>query len=275
MQHPKRRSASASGRPQEGSIETKARETADALIERCRHARRDDRLAVLEGFHALKHALRFDAAIESVFSADQVKLNSLARDLAPDVANKIKNLVEVVSSDVFLALAPHAPETGVLTLARRPDVDLDRALSSCKPAPVILLEEPAHLGNVGAAIRVAAATGAAAVITTGHHDPWDPAALRGSAGLHFAQPVIRLPEIPVVDRPLLAIDPDGEVIDPSVLPANAVLAFGSERRGLSDVLLERADRRLAIPMEARVSSLNLATAVAVVLYAWRLGKRRF
>ena len=34
----------------------------DALVRRYRAARRDPELAVLEGFHALKHALRFGAA---------------------------------------------------------------------------------------------------------------------------------------------------------------------------------------------------------------------
>jgi TrmH family RNA methyltransferase len=52
----------------------------------------------------------------------------------------------------------------------------------------------------------------------------------------------------------------------------ALLAFGSERRGLSEALLAAADRRLAIPMRAGVSSLNLASAVAVILYLWRLGQ---
>ena len=48
----------------------------------------------------------------------------------------------------------------------------------------------------------------------------------------------------------------------------AILAFGSERRGLGPALLARAERRIAIPMRAGVSSLNLACAVAIVLYGW-------
>jgi tRNA(Leu) C34 or U34 (ribose-2'-O)-methylase TrmL len=49
-----------------------------------------------------------------------------------------------------------------------------------------------------------------------------------------------------------------------------VLAFGTERAGLSAQLLARADARIGIPMRAGVSSLNLATSVAAVLFAWRL-----
>ncbi len=226
----------------------------------------------MEGLHALKHALRFDAAVISAFSADLDKLSKLARDLAPDVADQMAELIEVVPADLFSAMAPKAPKTGVLALAHRPSADLEKVLSSNCQTPIILLEAPAHLGNVGAVVRVASAAGAGAVITTGHHDPWNPAALRGSAGLHFAQPVLRIDEVPGTDRPLLAIHPEGDPMDPATLPANAVLAFGSERQGLSAALLERADRRLAIPMTAKVSSLNLATAVAVTLYAWRLNR---
>ena len=76
-----------------------------------------------------------------------------------------------------------------------------------------------------------------------------------------------------LDRPLLAIDPDGEAIEPSALPSRALLAFGTERHGLSRELLDRADARIGIPMRPGVSSLNLATSVAAVLFAWRLSPR--
>jgi TrmH family RNA methyltransferase len=109
-------------------------------------------------------------------------------------------------------------------------------------------------------------------VTTGMHDPWDPAALRGSAGLHYALPVGRDDAFArdPGERPLLALDPDGDVLDPRALPPDAVLAFGTERHGLGDALLAGADARLRLPMRSGVSSLNLATAVSAVLFAWRL-----
>jgi TrmH family RNA methyltransferase len=136
---------------------------------------------------------------------------------------------------------------------------------------VVLLEDPRNMGNVGACVRVAAAAGAAAVLTTGENDPWLPDAVRGAAGLHFALPVAAVESLPESDRPLLALDPDGEELRPGMLPPRAVLAFGTERHGISSELLDRADARVAIPMREGVSSLNLATSVAVVLFAARLG----
>jgi TrmH family RNA methyltransferase len=121
-------------------------------------------------------------------------------------------------------------------------------------------------------VRASAPAPAAAVLTTGGHDPWHPDALRGSAGLHYALPVARLPSglPPTLSRPLLALDPAGDPLDPATLPPRAILAFGTERHGLSAELLARADARIAIPMRPGVSSLNLATSVAAVLFAWRL-----
>jgi TrmH family RNA methyltransferase len=241
------------------------------LIERFRLARRDRSRAVLEGFHALKHALRFGAAIEQACAADPDGLWLLARQLAPDIEPALRSLVQFVQPSMLCELTPRPPETGVIAIARRPEVDLAAILGQRGAAPVVLLEAPAHLGNLGAVVRVAAAAGAAAVLTTGPQDPWHPAALRGSAGLHFALPVARLEAVPMRGhRPLLAIHPDGEPLGPGEPPDRAVLAFGSERRGLSPELLAAAERQIAIPMRQGVSSLNLASAVAVILYAWRL-----
>jgi len=143
-------------------------------------------------------------------------------------------------------------------------------LADAAPAPLVLLEDPRTMGNMGACVRVAAAAEAAGVLTTGGNDPWHPDAIRGAAGLHFALPVAAVEALPASDRPLVAIDPDGEVRSPRELPPRAILAFGTERHGLSAELLERADARLGIPMRPGVSSLNLATAVAAVLFAQRL-----
>ena len=237
-------------------------------IDRYRSARSDPGLAVLEGFHPLKHALRFGADVREALSSDPDEVLALAGELAPDVAGRVEGLLERVSRELFEELVPRPPGSGVVALAGRPDVSTADVLDAPGAAPVVFLERPTHLGNLGAAVRVAAAAEAAGVLATGPHDPWHPSALRGSAGLHFALPVTALDELPETDRPLVAVDPDGEAPGGRPLPERALLAFGSERRGLARETLEAADRRIRIPMRSGVSSLNLATAVAAVLYGW-------
>ena len=78
------------------------------------------------------------------------------------------------------------------------------------------------------------------MLTTGTVDPWHPTVVRAAAGLHYAVPVRRITDLPDA---VVGFDPAGDDLRTVRLPAGAVLAFG-------------------------VSSYNLATSVAVALYAW-------
>lgn len=231
--------------------------------------RRKPDIAVLEGFHALKHCLRFGGEVIGCWTADLEALAALRDRLAPDVV--LPPGLQVVDAD---ALAQVVPRAQVVALARRPaGPTVDELLARPGPEPVVLLEAPRHLGNLGAAVRVSAAAGAAGLLSTGTADPWHPDAIRGAAGLQFALPVRRVTGAPesleLHGRPLVALDPDGEPLGPgrATLPPRAVLAFGTERDGLTDALLARCDARVALPMRPGVSSMNLATAVSATLFA--------
>lgn len=243
-----------------------------SLVRRFHEARRREDLVVLQGFHALKHALRFGASVEVVVCVDPGELERLARGFAPELGEQVQRIAVPLELEAFKRLGPYVPHTGVVSIAQRAEVDPLALLHGAGAAPIVLLEDPRNFGNLGAVIRVAAAVEAAGVLTTGKQDPWDPVAVRGSAGLHYALPVARVEALPETDRPLLAFDPEGDRMSPELVPERALLAFGTERDGLSDELLGRADARLRLPMRTGVSSLNLATSVAAVLYSLRLAR---
>jgi TrmH family RNA methyltransferase len=159
----------------------------------------------------------------------------------------------------------------VVAIAKRRLATPEQALDMANPASAVALIEPRHAGNLGAVVRVAAAAGAAGVVVVGGRDPWEPDAIRGAAGLQYALPVARADRFPETARPIVAVDPEGERMDARPIPPGALLVFGTEREGLEGEVLSRADLRVAIPMRSGVSSLNLATAVAVILYASRRG----
>src|SRR4051794_41933391 len=52
-------------------------------------ARRDPELTVVEGFHALKHALRFGAELVEAVAVDPSSLDAMAAELAPDMAGPL------------------------------------------------------------------------------------------------------------------------------------------------------------------------------------------
>lgn len=243
------------------------------LIDQYERARNDSSLAILEGLHPVIHAVRFGARFVNILVTNPEQIQQLADRLAPDTTQKIISQAEAVPPDIFSRLTrPRAPiATGIIAVAWRPTHSLKELLNNKEPQPIILLENPRDLGNTGAAIRVAASAGAAGVLTTGEHDPWHQASIRGSAGLHFALPVIQIDKLPDSDRPLIILDPEeGEFLTLDMIPPRAILAFGGERYGLSKDLISRASKRVRLPMRQGVTSLNLATSVAITLYTWKL-----
>lgn len=225
---------------------------------------------LLDGFHALKHAVRFHAEVPVAVTPDRRAALTLAEELAPDVRDTLDGLLAEVPEDVFKALVPRPHPTAVAALAVRPSraANLETLARVPRPAPVVVLDNPRNLGNAGAVIRLAAGFGATGVVTTGTLDPWHPTVVRGGAGLHFATAVEPLAVHELPPGPVFALDPEGEDIRGLKLPDDALLAFGSERSGLSPELRARADHLVSLPMRPQVSSYNLATSVAMTLFHW-------
>ena len=125
------------------------------IEDRFHNARNDPSLVVIEGFHPLKHAVRFGAELLEVVSRNLEELAALQAEYAPDIANAIDGRVAAIPDEVFARLGPVTPPTGVMAIARRPNVDLTKLLADLNPVPVILLENPRNLFNIGAAVRAA------------------------------------------------------------------------------------------------------------------------
>ncbi|GAA3884884.1 TrmH family RNA methyltransferase [Streptomyces sedi] len=227
------------------------------------------RHVLLDGFHALKHALRFGARVELALTADPAATRELTERLAPDLGERLAATLVDVPPETLRELVGRPHPTGVAALAA--PTPADPALlppPAERAAPLVVLDQPRHLGNVGAVVRLAAGVGAAGVLTTGTVDPWHPTVLRSSAGLHYAVPVGRTEVEALPAGPLLALDPEGEDLRGLTVPEGALLAFGSERAGLTPEVRARADALVALPMRPGVSSYNLATSVAMTLYHW-------
>ncbi|WP_211588537.1 TrmH family RNA methyltransferase [Allorhizocola rhizosphaerae] len=225
---------------------------------------------LLDGFHALKHAIRFGAEVPLAITDDKPGALRLASQLAPDIIPFLDKQLAELASDVFKELLPRAHPTRVASVARRPGYRALRAqlYTESRGAPIVLLDNPRNLGNVGAVVRIAAGFAAAGVVTVGEVDPWHTNVLRGSAGLHFATAVLSAAADDLPPGPVYALDPGGTDIRSLAIPDDALLAFGSERHGISDIIRSRATQLVAIPMRPKVSSYNLATSVAMTLFWW-------
>jgi RNA methyltransferase, TrmH family len=125
----------------------------------------------LEGFHCVKHALRFaPELVHDVRVRSVAEVRGLAERLAPDVLDDL--LARATVGEV-------AHHTGFEARGEVPAPDT--AVLRARTAPLVLLDAPRSPGNAGAVVRVAAAAGASGVACTGPLDPWHPTVLRGSA----------------------------------------------------------------------------------------------
>jgi RNA methyltransferase, TrmH family len=238
------------------------------LTRRFYAAYRNPRLAVLEGFHPARHALRFGAELDVAVTYDPQKLFKLVERLAPESAPGIEGVLQVVTRERFTRLSQRSLSSPLLSICARPDYDIAAVLAA-RAKPVVHLDRPRNPGNVGAVVRVAAAADLGAVTVSGQ-DPWSPVAIRSATGLQFAVPVGRMELATPSDRPIVAVDPDGEPLDTGSLSPDSILVVGGERHGLPAWVHDVAQRSVRVPMRPGVSSLNLATALAAVLYSWRI-----
>ena len=133
---------------------------------------------------------------------------------------------------------------------------------------VLVLDGIQDPGNAGTLLRAAEAFGATGVLMgTGTVSPWNPKALRASAGSAFRVPILRDAKPELLDGRSLRIwatlphgaaDPQPDLVSPTVI------IVGSEARGVSPEWSGIA-QALTIPTRG-VESLNAAMAGTILLY---------
>jgi tRNA G18 (ribose-2'-O)-methylase SpoU len=127
--------------------------------------------------------------------------------------------------------------------------------------------------NLGGLFRNAAAFGIDAVLLDDETaDPLYRRCVRVSIGHVLTVPWTRLASLDELRDhgfTLLALTPSADAVAIGEVdwPERSALLFGSEGPGLSDAWLAAADRRVRIPMQVGVDSLNVAAAAAVAFYA--------
>jgi TrmH family RNA methyltransferase len=234
----------------------------------------EDGLAVAEGFHLLHEARRSGCAIVTIIASESA---------APEVASRARGLSDTrlltLPDALFHGISSTDAPQGVISLVRPPAWTLEDTLRGS--ALVLVLDGLQEPGNAGAILRAAEAFGATgAVLLKGAVSPYNPKALRASAGSLFRLPCVTGAEVPDL---IAAIEQKGIALF-AALPAfggepssadfrrPCALVIGSEAHGVSEGLTRRATP-LTIPT-AGVESLNAAVAAGILLYEARRQRMR-
>jgi 23S rRNA (guanosine2251-2'-O)-methyltransferase len=237
-------------------------------------------MEVLYGVHPVEEALRagrrrFDHVLVARERTDErlERLVALCRQSGVPVRQEAR--------EQLTQLAQTASHQGIVALVRPQEFltleDLYAPLSPDAQTARLLLaldgvEDPQ---NLGALLRVADGSGVDGVMLTERRSaPLSPVAVKASAGatehLRIARVVnlVRaLEDLKKKNLWVIGLDERGSMdYDQFDLTGDCVLVLGREGAGLHDLVRRTCDHLLRIPMAGGVSSLNVSTAGAVVLY---------
>lgn len=234
-----------------------------------------------DGLVAVEGPLLVEEALSRLAGRTLAQVQSVL--VSQTAARKFAGLLERISSEAEIAQIPdrlfdsiaqtETPQ-GIAALVEISVQDLDGALRRPDALMVIAcgLQDP---GNLGTILRSAQALGATALVTLpGTVSPFNPKAVRSSAGAIFKLPLVRNQEptsllerlraarvrIIATDRHSRRSCADADLGGP--------LAFlvGQEAAGLPKEVAQSADLLLSIPIRPGTDSLNAAVAAGIFLY---------
>jgi TrmH family RNA methyltransferase len=227
-------------------------------------------LFLIEGAREIERALAAGLEVVEAYCGEH---------LSPEEARSVAHLSRVLGLEVhelseaaLKKISSREHPAGVLVVARmpRPSLTAFRPPSNALLLVSVGLEKP---GNLGALLRSADAAGADAVLVAGGVDLYSPQVIRNSTGVVFSLPTFAAPEPAVLDWllqhniPIVATTPHTHQTYWDVdLRGPVAIVLGTEHQGLSQTWLERAARKVRIPMQGRADSLNVSVTAALMLY---------
>lgn len=263
-----------------------------------------------EGPQNVREALRLalsDAPHPGLPGLDAVYATEAELERHPDIAADLEAVsqrggvfIRAVSPEVLAAMTDAVTPQGMLAVCSLPALDLHASLAPADLACVLVrVQDP---GNAGTVVRAADAAGArAAVFTSGSVDPFNPKAVRSSAGSLFHVPVVTGADLAYVahaahERGSGILAADGyarvsvdDLADAALLRSAGVAPsddvaydlsrptawlFGNEAQGLTNDEKAHADLAVAVPLYGAAESLNVGTAATVCLYSSARAQRR-
>lgn len=229
------------------------------------------------GVHACELALRQGLAKRLLHAegASNPRVAALAREAG------VQGLpVEAVPPERLDELTGGGVHQGALVRLRRlPTVPIPREIPGGGPSLALVLDGVTDPQNTGAVLRVAVAAGAAVVALPPRRGATlTPGVHRASAGLSLLAPVAApqnlaraVAQLKEAGYWVVAASPGDDAEDATAFdwPERTALVLGGEERGVSRLLREASDFRVALPMDERVQSLNVGVACGALAYLWR------
>jgi TrmH family RNA methyltransferase len=224
---------------------------------------------LIEGLQQVGAAIESGWEVDALLYSENVRASSFGRDLVASFAGKTAE----VTPDVLASIAGREHPQGIVAVGRQRRNTLGSRGQNGYSAALVSPQDP---GNVGTILRTLDAVGGSGLyLLDGGADPYHPTAVRASMGAAFTIPVVEAS----VDDFLTWRRTQGIRLIGTTASAGHdyrdeqpsppwILLFGSEQKGLSEAHRDACDVLVSLPMRGRTSSLNLAVAAGILLFAY-------
>jgi 23S rRNA (guanosine2251-2'-O)-methyltransferase len=231
---------------------------------------------IVYGRNQVRELLRTDSPIDKIFLRRGDREGSILQIIA--MASERGVPVVDVEREKLDALCGGGNHQGVAAMAAEKEYceieDILKIAQERGEEPfIVILDGVEDPYNLGAVIRCAECAGAHGVIIPKRRAAGlTPAAAKSSAGALMHMAVAKVVNIAAAIEKLqelgvwiYAAEADGDDMYGVDMKRPAAFVFGSEGRGVSRLICDKSDYKVAIPMYGKVNSMNVSTAAAVVL----------
>ena len=185
-----------------------------------------------------------------------------------------ESMLNVTSDEVFLKISSTKSPQGILALVKMQEHRLSDIAGG--KGPVLILEGIQDPGNLGTMFRSGEAAGISGIIADKSCvDAFNPKVVRSTMGAIFRVPYMvadnlgaTISEIKNLGHAVYAAHLDGEDFFDEKLPDKCAFLVGNEGAGLSAEIAATANRKVRIPMQGEVESLNAAVSASLLTYEW-------
>jgi len=234
---------------------------------RQKKARVESGLFLVEGIHHVGEVVEAGWDVETILYASGLLTSPFAHDLI----TRLSFQPQPVTAQVMESLADKDNPQGILAIVHQKKTQLKDLKPIVRAVALVSSQDP---GNVGTILRTMDAVGADTLfLLDGGVELYHPSLIRASMGTLFWKPIVQtsFDEFLKWSRQenfqLIGTSAKADVDYRTLVPQTPwILLLGNEQKGLAKEQTAVCDVTVSLPMQGRVSSLNLAVAAGVLLY---------
>ncbi|MEN8186996.1 MAG: RNA methyltransferase [Bacteroidota bacterium] len=233
--------------------------------------RKKSKLFVIEGLREVSLALKGNYLIETLlFCEEIISLTQIESQLK---IPKKTELIEI-SKEVYQKISHRKTTEGIVAVANSKTIGLND-LQLNKNSLILVAEAPEKPGNIGALLRTAdAANLDAVIIANPKTDLYNPNIIRSSVGCIFTTQISTSTTNEIIEflqqnqiqifSAALAENSENYTSQNYIKPSAIVV--GTEATGLSDEWLQNSTKKIIIPMQGEIDSLNVSVSAAIIIF---------